>query len=149
MAGGSQLRRICQAESACNPRAFWRAASQRLQAASFLLESGIYLDAVYLAGYVVECALKALILERTPAPRRRQVGEELTSGARAHNFDVLSAILRAKGCPPPPEILGFLDSLNGEWRTDLRYVGTFIPEREADHFLKRVKAVYEWVERNL
>ena len=80
MPAESQLRRINRSEFDCNPKAFWRAASQRLEAANLLLESGIFLDAVYLAGYAVECALKALILERTPAARRREVCRDLTSG---------------------------------------------------------------------
>jgi HEPN domain-containing protein len=145
----TQLRRLCQAESACNPRAFWRAASQRLVAANLLIESRIYLEAVYLAGYVVECALKSLILERTPAARRKATCQELTSGARSHNFDFLSESLRAKGCPAPPNIRASLLSLRDEWRTDLRYVGALIPRREAEDFLQRVKDVYEWVQRSL
>ena len=112
-------------------------------------ESRMYLDAVYLAGYAVECALKSLILERTPKSERREVLDELTSGARAHNFDVLSRMLRMKGCSPPPDIRESLVSLNEEWRTDLRYVGALITYREAEQFLQRVKVVYEWVQRNL
>ena len=145
----SQLKRIIQAEFDCNPRTFWRAASQRLQTANLLLKSRVYLDAVYLAGYAVECALKALILDRTPAASRREVCKELTSGARSHNFDVLTESLRAKGCPPPANIRGLLDSLSDEWRTDLRYVGALIPHREAEQFLERVQSVYEWVQRSL
>jgi hypothetical protein len=39
---------------------FWRAALQRLAAAEFLLDSEQFrLEAMYLAGYAVECAMKA------------------------------------------------------------------------------------------
>jgi HEPN domain-containing protein len=145
----SLLRRLKRAEFDCNPKAFMRAASQRLDAANLLLRSRLFLDAVYLAGYVAECALKALILSRTPAAERRAVCRELTSGARAHNFDVLSRILRSKGCSPPPDIRGFIDLIDEEWRTDLRYAAALIPEREAERFLGRVGAVYEWVRRSL
>lgn len=141
----SLLQRICQAEFDCNPRAFLRAASQRLEAANLLLESGLSLDAVYLAGYVVECALKALILQRTPARRRPEVCQELTAGSRSQNYDVLVAILRARKCPPPPGILGLVDTLNERWRTNLRYSGALIPEREAEQFLGEIKAVNGWV----
>lgn len=145
----SRLRKINRSEFDCNPKSFWRAASQRLQAANLLLQSDFFIDAVYLGGYVVECALKALILERTPAARRREVCRELTSGSRSHNFDVLIASLRARGCSPPRKVSGFLNSLNEEWSTDLRYTGALIPEREAEQFLERVKSVYEWVHRSL
>lgn len=145
----SLLRKLNRAELDCNPKAFWRAASQRLHAANLLIDSGIFLDAVYLAGYVVECALKALIFQRTPAARRREVCQELTSRRRSHNFDVLSGSLRAMGYPPPPKVMGFLDSLNDEWRTDLRYAAALIPESEAEEFLERMTAVYEWVKRSL
>ena len=43
--------------------------SQRLTTAEFLLENGYNLDAMYLAGYTVECTLKALILRKSAAPR--------------------------------------------------------------------------------
>lgn len=145
----SLLKRICQEKFECQPWAFRRAASQRLQATNLLLESNSFLDAVYLAGYVVECSLKALILERTPAAKRPDICLELTTGARSHNFDVLSGILRAKGCPPPRDVMAILDVLSDEWRTDLRYLGSIIPEREARLFLERVRAVHRWVEGSL
>jgi HEPN domain-containing protein len=148
MAQESVLRRITQAEFDCNPRAFRRAAVQRLEAARFLLDSEAFLDAVYLAGYVVECALKALILERTPVSKRGEACRELTSGARAHNFDVLSGLLKVKGCTIPDEIEECLASLADQWRTDLRYVGTFVPRREAERFIDQVRSVYEWMQRS-
>ena len=149
MPGKSQLKRIIQAEFDCNWRTFWRAAEQRLRTANVLLKSRVYLDAVYLGGYAVECALKALILARTMAAKRAETCKELTSGAKSNNFDVLTESLRAKGCPPPANIRGLLDSLSDEWRTDLRYIGALIPHREAEQFLERVQSVYEWVARTL
>lgn len=43
---------------------FQIAPEQRLLAAEFLLKHEFYLDAVHLAGYTVECALKTLYLAR-------------------------------------------------------------------------------------
>lgn len=113
-----------------------------------LLESGLFLDAVYLGGYVVECGLKALILQRTPIRKRREVCRELTTGSRSHNFDVLAGCLKAKGCPLAPGIQGRLDDLNDEWRTNLRYSGALIPEGEAEEFFESMAAVHEWVLRS-
>jgi hypothetical protein len=148
MAQESLLRRIIQAEFDCKPRAFRRATFQRLEAATFLLDSEAFLDEVYLAGYMVECALKALILERTPVSRRGEVCRELTSGARAHYFDVLSGLLMVKGYTIPDEIQECLDSLADQWRMDLRYVGTFVPRREAERFIDQVRSVCEWMQRS-
>lgn len=147
----SRLKQLMEAGSTCDIKAFRRAASQRLETARFLLDSRSrqHLDAVYLAGYAVECALKALILARTPQGSRSKVCEELTSGARSHDFAVLRRVLMTRGCSPPPEIRGALDSLKQEWRTDLRYVGAVIPLREARAFVDRVNFVYDWVERSL
>lgn len=131
--------------------AFWRAATQRRDTAAYLLKSESndkYLDAVYLAGYAAECALKSLILKRTPKSERPAVLDELTSGARAHNFDVLSNFLRLRGCPPPRDIREHLVSLGEEWRTDLRYIGAWISQEEAQQFLKRVDAICEWAQRS-
>lgn len=41
---------------------FQRAAGQRFTTAEFLLRHRYALDAMYLAGYTIECTLKALIL---------------------------------------------------------------------------------------
>jgi hypothetical protein len=48
-------------------RDYQKAALQRLTTAEALLDLRLNLDAQYLGGYTVECSLKALILERTPA----------------------------------------------------------------------------------
>ena len=47
-------------------RDFLKAASQRFTTAETLLRLSLTLDAHYIGGYTVECALKALILEKTP-----------------------------------------------------------------------------------
>jgi HEPN domain-containing protein len=144
-----RLEKIVKSEFSCTPESFWRAASQRVASAIRLLESQSHLDAVYLAGYVVECALKALILKRTPANKRRDLCQELSSGARSHNFDYLSGTLVLRQCTIPREVRQSLDVLSDEWSTDLRYVGNLISYREAERFIQRVQAVYEWVERSL
>ena len=145
------LKKLVQAELSCTPKAFWRAATQRLDAARLLLESqgGSHLDAVYLAGYVVECALKALILARTPAKNRAATCQELTSGAKPHNFDFLRWVLSQKGCPLPEAIRFDLKILRDRWSTDLRYAAKLVSYREAKEFMKRVQSIYEWVERTL
>lgn len=151
MAKGGRLKQVAEAEFTCDSRSFWSAATYRFGTARFLLDSqsGRHLDAVDLAGYVVECSLKALILTRTPRGCRGELCVELTTGARSHGFLYLRRTLRTKGCAPSPQIRDGLGSLEKEWGTNLRYVGALIPLREAESFLRRVTSVYDWVERRL
>src|SRR5438045_427280 len=79
-------------------RKFERAAQQRLKAAQFLFDHGFYHDAVYLGGYAVECALKALILRRTTRREHESMLEALAGvGGKGHDFEYLQSILRTKG----------------------------------------------------
>jgi len=64
-------------------RKFQRVADQRLTAATLLLDHGFHLEAIYIAGYSVECALKSLILKRTARTKVDLIMRKLTSvGAR-------------------------------------------------------------------
>ena len=127
----------------CSPKSYRRAATQRLDAARFLLKnSNYYLDALYLAGYAAECALKALILKRTPKSKWAAVREEISSGAKAHNMDFLKGILNRKQCLIPASTEGSLDAVKHEWMPELRYVGALIPSGEAANFIKHVTLVY-------
>ncbi len=79
-------------------RSFYQSAKQRFENAEFLLEAERTTGAIYLAGYSVECMLKALILSTVPPDQRV---ERLASfrGARAHDFDWLKAKYFAIGGP--------------------------------------------------
>src|SRR5438105_1342271 len=82
-------------ENAKEIRLFQRAADQRLTTAEFRLEHGYYLDAVYLAGYSVECALKALILKRTARRDFAAMWVSLTKvGSKGHDYDYLKELLK-------------------------------------------------------
>jgi len=71
-------------------RLFQRIADQRLATAEFLLKHGYNLDAMYLAGYTVECALKALILRWTPRQGFAVMLERLTrAGVKGHDFEYM------------------------------------------------------------
>ena len=83
---------------------FLRAAKQRLTAAEFLASGQHWLDASYLAGYAPECALKALILARTPAAQRPMVRKDHFRSAKGHNLDHLKALLAQRKVFVPPEV---------------------------------------------
>jgi HEPN domain-containing protein len=128
-------------------RDFLRAATRRLSTAQFLLMHGFTLDAMYLAGYCVECSLKALILEKTPQNKRSVVLKSLTSGARMHRAEVLADELKKLGSPVNPQLLKQL--IRFGWTTSLRYESGRKNTGEAKGFLKKAEEVYNWVKGEL
>lgn len=143
------------ADQAKQIRLFQRAAEQRLLAAEFLFDNGFDLDAVYLAGYTVECALKALILKRTARREFSAMLERLIQvGAKGHDFEYLKTLLkskmRGKG-RTDQEILGGLAARLKDvitWTTDLRYqVGTMKPQ-EARRFMAAAREIRSWCARS-
>jgi hypothetical protein len=82
-------------------RDFLRVAKQRLTTAEFLCDKDYNLDAMYLAGYTVECSLKALILHRTAANQVGFMLSKISSGGQMHKPEILGGILRNLGCTVP------------------------------------------------
>lgn len=129
-------------------RKFLRAAKQRFVAAEFLLRHAFNFEAVYLAGYVIECALKTLILERTPERRRTELVRDDFRGERGHRLEVLIALLRRRGVVIPPAIAESLARASG-WSTALRYETGIVPSDDANLFLRSAAQVLEWVQRSI
>jgi hypothetical protein len=100
-------------------RRFYTVALHRLEDATILLKNGRTTGAVYLAGYAVECILKALLLARTPAAGRRAATESFR-GTKAHDFEWLRHHLRRQGIALPAGVNGSLARVR-TWSTDLRY----------------------------
>src|SRR5260370_37658459 len=102
-------------------RLFYRAAKQRYDDALLLLEGNRKTGAVYLAGYTVECFLKALLLESvSPAVRKELLGE--FRGSRAHNFEWLGGMYcRHVSSAIPHDVNRHLSRVAG-WATDIRYM---------------------------
>lgn len=150
-----KLEQLMGLKSAPNPRAFIRAASQRLESATALVEwsksSGAYrLDAVYLGGYCVECALKALILDRTPEPKRQAELERIGRGSQGHDLEILAKNLKlSKKVAIPGDTRVAVDFVARRWGTELRYRGEHVLGREVIPFLENVRAIHAWVERSL
>lgn len=128
-------------------RDFLKAARQRLTTAVHLHRNGFNLDAQYLGGYAVECALKGLILHLTVPPRKPQVLRQLTSGARMHRPDVLLDVLRNQGVLLPLRLTKRMRKF--DWTTSLRYQTGRRDSGETTAFLKTAEAVCKWVEDQL
>jgi HEPN domain-containing protein len=122
---------------------FQRAAANRLKEAEFLLVQGGFTTAcVYLAGYAVECILKALILFSEPAARNAATLKTFR-GACAHDFDWLRVRLAERGVRLSAEAAKELTRVR-EWTTDLRYDPRALKAREAETFLRSAEAMIRW-----
>ena len=128
-------------------RDFQRAAMQRYTTAEFLLVNRYNLDAMYLAGYTVECTLKALILEITPEVDRADTFDKISSGSQMHKPEVLNGFLKDLGCPIPLHLVKRFRQSG--WSTALRYETGRRKTGEARGFLKTAKATFDWVEGQL
>lgn len=131
-----------------NARHFFRAAKERLEDAQHLLESdpARTTGSVYLAGYAVECALKALILNAEPVSRHAKT-MTFFRGAKAHNFDWLRDELdKRTHVVLPQNILECFEILN-YWGTDIRYVPTTFAEQDAKDFLTASDDFLKWAEQ--
>src|SRR6266566_5220423 len=83
-------------------RGFLRAAQQRRLAALALIEGGQPF-AIYLLGYVAECALKAVILARTPRKQWARLRIDEFHGIAGHSLDRMRHLLdlRRQHIPAP------------------------------------------------
>lgn len=120
---------------------------QRLTTARFLLANDYNLDALYLAGYSVECSLKALILQATPDPERPETLKTITSGKRGHDFEFLAGLLKDLKRRIPEPLVKKLR--RAHWSTNLRYETGRTDTGETRAFLKTAEVIYDWVDGEL
>ena len=129
---------------------FGRAAKQRLTAAELLFNHGFRLEAIYIAGYAIECGLKALVLRRTPRGQHSSMLNKLTRvGSKGHDFEYHRGILiqAPLHCVLPKKIIEALRTASS-WSTDLRYETGFGNLRVARKFLDAAQDVVGWAERS-
>lgn len=134
-----------------NVSRFIRAADQRLGDASFLLASGQSArttGAVYLAGYAVECALKALILSAVPTKAESQVLEGFRGG-RAHDFDHLVRWYESVGGSSLPAAVQMDFILVNTWDVAWRYNPGQSDAEDAADFLRAAGRVLAWAKGRL
>src|SRR4051812_11082661 len=116
-------------------RLFYRCALQRYEEAKILLEAGKPTGAVYLAGYGIECMLKALVLSIVPQGQEDDVLRTFR-GNRAHEYEWLRAVYRIRsGAAFPGEINQCFARVD-TWSTDLRYEPGNLRDREAESFIR-------------
>ena len=121
-------------------RLFRRAAAARRTEADVLLAAGHGTGAIYLAGYAVECLMKALLLSAIPRAERAAAVASF-KGAAGHDLELLRRrYALAGGAWLPREIA---DAFNGvsEWGTVLRYSPAATPAAQAGAFLAYVDTI--------
>jgi HEPN domain-containing protein len=129
-------------------RRFFKVAMQRYEDAQLLLEGDRNTAANYLAGYAVECGLKALLLSAVTANECLEVVESFR-GSEGHNLDVLKARYRRRSQSIfPKAISGDLAYVN-LWSTSLRYEPSNASSREAKRFLTSTEAILGWIKGRL
>ncbi len=134
--------------SSPNARLFYRAAKQRFEDAEFLLDVERTTAAVYLAGYSVECILKALILAVVPRAQEAEI-LAIFRGARAHDYDWLLRLYGERGGPRLPAELVPHSARVNTWSTDMRYSPGTIALRDAKAFLDSAVEILTWADGRL
>lgn len=134
--------------SSAPARRFYRAAKQRFDDALLLLEMQRTTAAVYLAGYSVECMLKALILSVVPQAQEPELLGRFR-GARAHDYEWLLPLYAEKGgARIPASVVPHFARVNS-WSTDMRYAPGTPAASEAKAFTDAAIAIMTWVDGRL
>lgn len=134
--------------SSANARLFYRVARQRREDVELLLKHDRRAAAVYLAGYCVECAPKALILSSVPASEELALLDSFR-GARAHDYVWLRRPYQERsGLGMPREVIRHFLRVS-DWSPDLRYKPGTLPLRDSMAFVDSVWSILEWAEGRL
>jgi hypothetical protein len=129
-------------------RLYYRCAFQRQEDAQILLRADHGAGAVYLAGYAVECILKALVLISVPAGIRAQTMQSFRGG-KAHDYEWLRTMYLTNGGARFPREITEQFTLVNDWSTDLRYTPRTVRYDEAAEFLAAAKTIMDWADGRL
>jgi HEPN domain-containing protein len=129
-------------------RLFYRVATQRFLDAELLLDQQRTTGAVYLAGYSVECMLKAVVLAAVPAGERVHTLASFR-GRRAHDYDWLRELYRDAGGSDFPKNVAKQFTIVNTWAIDLRYQAGTIQFKDAERFLEAARAIMAWADGRL
>ena len=129
-------------------RLFYRCAFQRYEEAQILVKAGKTTGAVYLAGYGVECLLKALILEAVPASGRPDILKSFR-GTKAHQYEWLHGIYSTNGGARWPAEMARHLTLVNDWSTELRNIPASVRPEDAEAFMHAAAAIMAWADGRL
>lgn len=104
--------------------------------------------AVYLAGYGVECILKALVLSCVPLKKQEEILRAFR-GNQAHSYEWLrEQYLTLGGTKLPAKTTQHFTLVNA-WSTDLRYSPRDVRASEAEEFLASANSIIAWADGRL
>ncbi len=126
---------------------FLRAAIQRFDTAEFLLKGDFTLDAKYLTGYSIECAMKALIIWAAPETDRSRIQKRIQSGSKMHRYEILAEELKKLGITLPMALNEKFRRFS--WSTELRYAVGRVNRSEVRAFLKLAQRMIQWVKEEM
>lgn len=129
--------------SSSDARLFYRCAYLRFEEAQVLMRAGYTTGAVYLAGYSVECMLKAMALATAPPSQRMGIRRSFR-GHKAHEYEWLRSLYFMHGGPRFPREINRHFTLVNDWSTDLRYSPRSVRADEAEAFLASAAAIIQW-----
>lgn len=122
---------------------FYRVAFQRLRdAEALLLPLSCPAASIYLAGYAVECMLKALLILQTSVGRRKRLLESFR-GSRAHDLRWLRREVSGRGVNFPPAVIDHLAYLS-TWSVASRYEPGEGDVDDAKDFVARTHTFLAW-----
>ena len=99
-----------------------------------------------MAGYGIECILKALVLSVVP-PSKMQTRPFRRFGAIVrHDYQWLRDEYRFKGGAGPPREVNRCFTLVNRWSTDLRYSPGNLKERDAESFFRAARVIMLWAD---
>jgi HEPN domain-containing protein len=130
-----------------NALKFFRVAKQRLNEASLIFDRlSLSSVSIYLAGYSIECILKALILERTPRSRRDEIQLSLKEDF-GHSLSRLRRGLIEQRVAIPRKVMDELVYAY-TWSPRLRYEPGPGDAATAQRFLTAAKSIVDWADRS-
>lgn len=101
-------------------------------------------DVIYLSGYVIECALKALLLSRYPEAKHKEMIERFKSAVK-HDLEKLKRELSKKKVELPEKQQENLKRVRPVWSSEMRYDIRAWHRDEAERIFLAVEAIYDWV----
>jgi hypothetical protein len=122
-----------------------------MEESKVILKAGLPAAAEYLAGYAVECMLKALIIVTTPANERPSAGDATMRWLKrefGHDLDHLHTVVRQRSGNVSRDVASALVYV-ATWDPEQRYEpGNGDPAR-ASRFLAEAEVVLKWADGRL
>lgn len=134
-----------------------KASAHRMQDARALYNAGRWRGAMYIAGYAIECLLKAKLMEQygglhlaglqEKLVERRQIGESQTLFSHELTFllGLTGALPRLLMDRDGQKSFRLVNQWVPAWRYNVRCTG----REDADDFLKAVESIQQWITNNI